>query len=184
MKKGGKGGAKTQKAGQNFEDATLKKLLEDLKSKGFTVDEILEGNTSPRMITLVDSNSRKVQLFFKASLYKHFLEPRGIDYRKHFSMRLEPDTAIFSESAKVLTIVEKKQQTGTGSVAEKLQTCDFKKKYYETLCTPLGIEVDLVWQLGKYFLDQKDNLQSVFEYMLEKGSRYHFLELPIDTIRL
>ncbi len=184
MKKGGVGGAHTQKAGQNFEDLTLKKLLNDLEIKGYQINNVIEGNTSPRMITMKDNKSHEIQLFFKASLYKHFMEPKGIDYKKYFSMRLEPDTAIYSVEKKVLTIIEKKQQTGSGSVAEKLQTCDFKRRYYETLINPLGIEIDLVWQLGKYFLEQKDNLQSIFEYMLEKGSSYYFLEVPIDALRI
>jgi len=184
MKKGGVGGALTQKAGQNFEDLTLKKLLKDLEVKGYRIEKILEGNTSPSMITMKDSKSRELQLFVKASLYKHFMEPQGIDYKKHFSMRLEPDTALSSVDKKILTIIEKKQQTGSGSVAEKLQTCDFRRRYYETLLNPLGIEIDLVWQLGKYFLEQKDNLQSIFEYMLEKGSSYYFLEVPVDALRI
>ena len=69
-------------------------------------------------------------------------------------------------------------------MAEKLQTCDYKMMYYKTLCDPIGIKVDLIWQLGSYFFDQKDNLRSIFEYMLTKGSRYFFYEVPIKELKI
>lgn len=184
MRQGGVGGAKTQKSGENFETKTLASLVDSFLKNGYEVIATRPGGKSPRGISLANKQGKSVELYFKAAIHKDFFEPRGVETSGFFSARLEPDTAIYSESIKTLTIIEKKQQTGTGSVAEKLQTCDYKMIYYQTLCKPLGIKVDLVWQLGSYFLAQKSNLKSVFDYMEEKGSRYFFLEIPFDELKI
>jgi hypothetical protein len=184
MKKGGSGGAKTHQSGEEFEGKTALTLLSQLKSAGYSISNEVVSNNKPKVIELSRPDGKKLHIFFKAAIYKYFFLPRKIDYRDFFSLRLEPDTAIFSPNLNVLTIIEKKQQTVSGSVAEKLQTCDFKQKFYETLCNPVDVEVDLVWQLGQYFKDQEDNLKSVFEYLLEKGSRYYFHEIPIEKLRI
>ena len=186
MKKGGVGGAKTQKSGEEFEDKTLNEFLADLKTEGYLVTSVIhkKGNKNPSSIELEDGQHNRISLFFKAGLYTYFFEPQSIDYSKHFSLKLEPDTAIYSHKRRVLTIIEKKQQTGSGSVAEKLQTCDFKRMFYGTLCKELNIELDIVWQLGQYFEDTGENLQSVFEYMESKGSSYYFHKIPIKELRI
>ena len=185
MRKGGIGGAKTQKSGEAFESHTLTALISSLEIGGYTVNSLRKGSgTSPRGMTLENKEGNKIELYFKAAVHKDFFQPRGVLTEKYFSARLEPDTAIFSEKTNTLTIIEKKQQSGAGSVAEKLQTCDYNMMYYSTLCEPIGVKVDLIWQLGSYFVDQKENLRSVFEYMLLKGSRYYFLDIPIKDLKI
>lgn len=184
MKKGGVGGAKTSKSGSDFENSTYETLLNDLIAKGYSVKEIVNGTTSPRTITLVSEDFNKVEFYFKAAIHKNFFEPRGILTSEYFTARLEPDTAIYSEKTKTLTIIEKKQQTTTGSVAEKLQTCDYKMMYYKTLCAPLKVKVDLIWQLGEYFKQQEKGLGSVFEYMKSKGSSYYFHKVPVEALKI
>lgn len=184
MKKDGVGGAKTQKAGEAFENLTLSNLVHSFEENGYKVQSTRPGGLSPRGITFRNSQENVVEMFFKAALHKDFFEPQGVKSSDYFSARLEPDTAIYSHKAKTLTIIEKKQQTGAGSVAEKLQTCDYKMLYYSTLCKPLKIKVHLFWQLGPYFLENQNGLRSVFEYMESKGSQYFFHEIPFDEFVL
>ena len=184
MKKGGGGGDKPLKAGSAFEEETLATLIGSFNANGFDVVTIENGKQSPRSILLENKDKSEVELFFKAAVHSNFFEPKGIYSKDFFSARLEPDTAIYSSKSNTLTIIEKKQQTGAGSLAEKLQTCDYKMYYYKTLCKPLNIEIDLIWQLGPYFIEQESNLKSVFEYMLSKGSRYFFLEIPFSELRI
>ena len=184
MKKGGVGGAKTSKSGSDFEDQTYQTLIDDLKKIGYEVQILNKGKKNPRGLTLIGPNSKNIEIFFKASLHKDFFEPRGVRNSDYFSARLEPDTAIYSESTKTLTIIEKKQQTVGGSVAEKLQTCDYKLQYYTTLCKPLGIKIDLIWQLGEYFKSQEKQLRSVLEYMESKGSSYYFHKVPVEKLKI
>ena len=118
MRKGGIGGAKTQKSGEAFESHTLTALISSLKIGGYTVNSLRKGSgTSPRGMTLENKEGNKIELYFKAAVHKDFFQPRGVLTEKYFSARLEPDTAIFSEKTNTLTIIEKKQQTGSGSVA-------------------------------------------------------------------
>ena len=186
MKKGGVGGAKTAKAGADFEVVSDNELLASLKNSGYE-QTILHGLNSsgntPHALSM-EKDGAKIDLFYKAGIYKYFFEPRGIDARKLFSARLEPDSAIYSHQKKVLTIIEKKQQTGAGSVAEKLQTCDYKKYYYEKLLAGTGVKLEIVWLLGEYFYRNRTGLASVFEYMESKGSRYYFINLPIEELAL
>lgn len=184
MRKGGVGGALTAKAGSDFEDILFAKLANDFISHGFSEIEIVRNGNSLRSIKYNHSRIGQVEIYFKAAIHKLFFEPMGIKSSDYFSARLEPDTAIYSQRTRTLTIIEKKQQNTTGSVAEKLQTCDYKMRYYTTLSAPLDIEIDLIWQLGPYFEKQQKSLASVFEYMKSKGSRYFFGHIPFEELRI
>ena len=56
--------------------------------------------------------------------------------------------------------------------------------YYSTLCGPIKVNVDLIWQLGPYFEQQQVGLRSVFEYMNSKGSRYFFGHIPVSELKI
>jgi hypothetical protein len=186
MKKGGVGGAKTAKAGADFEKISDNQLIASLSESGYEQTFLYglnSGGVAPHALSMEKSGS-KIDIFYKAGIYKYFFEPRGIDAKKLFSARLEPDSAIYSYRKKILTIIEKKQQTGAGSVAEKLQTCDYKKYYYEKLLEGTGIKLEIVWLLGPYFYENRAGLASVFEYMESKGSRYYFEILPVEELAL
>ena len=71
-------------------------------------------------------------IFKKHGLYK-FLKQKGIDWRKHLSKQLLPDNCIYVIINNTMNIIEVKHQEVGGSVDEKLQTCDFKKKQYKKL---------------------------------------------------
>lgn len=65
---------------------------------------------------------------------------------------LEPDEAYLDIENSVLTIFEKKCQTGSGSVDEKLQTCPFKIQQYRKIADALGIKtVYYIFILSEHF---------------------------------
>ena len=186
MKKGGVGGAHTAKKGSDFENSSDSELISALQSSGYELilqKTLSKGAGSTQTLTL-SNGANEIDIFYKAGIYKHFFDKLDIDARKIFSARLEPDSAIYSHKNRTLTIIEKKQQTGAGSVAEKLQTCDYKRFYYEKLLEGTEIKLEIVWLLGQYFLDQRKNLQSVFEYMESKGSKYYFLSIPVEELAI
>jgi len=178
------GGAFTANSGSDFEDALFAELADDLQENGYSEIDILRGPISAKYVRYSHATQGELEVFFKASVHKLFFEPRGVKTADYFSARLEPDTAIYSPKTKTLTIIEKKQQNTTGSVAEKLQTCDYKMLYYSTLCSPIKVKVDLIWQLGPYFEQQQVGLRSVFEYMNSKGSRYFFGHIPVSELKI
>lgn len=116
----------------------------------------------------------------KHNLYKAFLEPSGIDYKKILSKKILPDGALLV--GKTMYVIEKKYQAGSGSVDEKLQTCDFKKKQYIKLFTPLDINVEYYYVLNDWF--DKPEYDDVFEYIKSVGCKYFIEELPFNEIGL
>ena len=116
----------------------------------------------------------------KHSLYKKYLEPNGIDYKTILSKKLLPDGALLVGNT--MYIIEKKYQAGSGSVDEKLQTCDFKKKQYQKLLSPLNINVEYYYVLNDWFDNPKN--KDVFEYIESVGCKYFIEDLPIAELNL
>jgi len=116
----------------------------------------------------------------KHSLYKKYLEPNGIDYKTILSKKLLPDGALLVGDT--MFIIEKKYQAGSGSVDEKLQTCDFKKKQYTKLLSPLSINVEYYYVLNDWFDNIKNN--DVFEYIESVGCKYFIEHLPLKELNL
>jgi hypothetical protein len=79
-------------------------------------------------------------------------------------------------------IIEKKFQSGSGSVDEKLQTCDFKKKQYSKLLSVVNLKVEYIYFLNDWFL--RSEYDDVKQYITEVGCQYYFDELPLEAIGL
>ena len=118
--------------------------------------------------------------FEKFGLYRKLLEPKGIAHKEILSKKLLPDSALLVKGT--IYIIEKKYQAGAGSVDEKLQTCDFKKKQYQKLFKPLNIKVEFYYILNNWF--DKPEYKDVFEYIESVGCKYFIEELPLSEIGL
>jgi hypothetical protein len=165
----GKGGANT-KTGLIFELKTdLKTFLN--KQKGY---EVKDEN--------VFYNKKQVgQIFKKYSFYK-FLDQKGIDWQSIISKRLLPDQSIYVIINNTLFIIECKTQTGNGSVDEKLQTCDFKKKQYQKLLFRANIEVEYIYLLGDWF--KHPSYKDVLDYIISVGCHFYFEYIPLEKLGL
>lgn len=115
----------------------------------------------------------------KFGLYR-FLETKGVDYRKIISKRLLPDEAVYVIHNNTLFVIEIKFQKTAGSVDEKLQTCDFKKKQYRKLMAPLNIEVEYIYILNDWF--RMPEYKDVLDYVISVGCQYYFNYLPLHKI--
>jgi len=97
----------------NFEEYNcIKKKYKRLKSKSYEIyfkDKLV------------------AQTFQKYSLYA-FLEEHNINWKEILSKQLLPDDCIYVIKSNIVFVIEVKFQKVNGSVDEKLQTCDFKKK--------------------------------------------------------
>lgn len=165
------GGAQTNTNGLHFEQTTeLRDLFENSNDFSVFGDDIYKG--SQKVATLYQKNA----------LYKNLLEPRGINYGRILSKKLLPDDAILVYPKKTLYIIEKKFQHSAGSVDEKLQTCDFKKKQYMKLMSPLGYNVEYCYFLCEWF--ERPEYKDVKEYILSVGCKYFFDEIPLDYLGL
>jgi hypothetical protein len=165
----GKGGANT-KTGLKFERHT-DLLSVFAKTKGYSI----KGN-------LVFFKGKEVAKSFKKNALYKYLESQKVDYKKIISKKLLPDEAIFVITNNTLFIIEMKFQKVAGSVDEKLQTCDFKKKQYTKLMAPLNIDVEYIYILSDWFKHQayKDTL----DYIISVGCHYYFEVLPLHLLKL
>jgi hypothetical protein len=171
MIRGGKGGSKTTLNGLYFE-----KRMDFAKAISKMPGYSLEGDA------ILFNGKEIAHLYKKNKLYTKLLAPYGVNYKKLISKRLLPDDAVLVLANKTLYIVEIKFQTVSGSVDEKLQTCDFKLKQYKKLISPLGLSVKYVYVLNKWF--RKPEYKDVLEYIKSVGCDYFFYELPLDYLGL
>jgi hypothetical protein len=161
---GGKGGGNT-KTGLVFEGTT--DLTEFLNAqKGY---EVQEGN-------IFFKGELVGRIFKKYSFYK-FLDELKIEWKSLISKRLLPDDSIFVIVANTLFIVECKFQQVSGSVDEKLQTCDFKRKQYQKLLSPANVEVEYIYLLSDWF--RKPEYKDVLDYIHSVHCYYFFEYVPL-----
>ena len=123
------------------------------------------------------------QIFQKDGLYRYFDEIDDFDYTKIISAKLLPDEAIFVINKNTVYIIEKKTQSGGGSVDEKLQTCDFKLKQYKKLFSPLNKEVCYSYLLDKDWF-KNPRYKDTLDYIISVGCKYYFNYIPLDAIGL
>ncbi len=156
--------------GLNFEhEADILGLLKD--KKGYSIKDSIIYYQSKE----VARNYRKHNLYV-------YLASSGIDYKKYITKKLLPDDTIYVIKNNMLFIIEVKFQKVAGSVDEKLQTCDFKKKQYKKLLAPLNIDVEYIYILSDWFRNPayKDTL----DYIISVGCQYYFQYLPLEKIGL
>lgn len=169
MKTGGIGGANT-KTGLAFEGKT--DILTFLsKQKDYQV----KGN-------IVYFQGHEVARTYKKFAFYKFLEKNGINWKNIISKRLLPDDSIFVIIKNTLYIIEVKFQQVAGSVDEKLQTCDFKKKQYQKLLAQLNIDVEYIYILSNWF--RKPEYKDVLNYIHSVKCFYYFEYLPLEKIGL
>ncbi len=174
MKKDGTGGHKTV-TGLIFENKVdFLTLIERIP--GYTVKPCRVFGTN------ILFDGKVIAQSFKKHGFYRFLESRGINWTKVISKQLLPDDAILVMHRETLYIIEVKYQQVGGSVDEKLQTCDFKRKQYLKLVSPLNIEVEYIYVLNEWFEDPR--YKDVLDYIHSMNCRYRFRELPLTWLGL
>ena len=169
MKKNGKGGGNTI-TGIKFEGKTdLATFLNN--TKGYSVED-----------GIVYYNKKKVARVFKKHGFYKFLEENDVDWKTIISKKLLPDDSIYVIISNTLFIIECKYQQVAGSVDEKLQTCDFKRKQYKKLVAPLNIDVEYIYLLSDWFRNEK--YKDVLNYIIDMGCDYYFEYLPLKRLGL
>jgi len=93
-----------------------------------------------------------------------------------------PDDALLVIVRETLFIIEVKYQQVAGSVDEKLQTCDFKRKQYLKLASPLGLKVEYVYVLSDWF--NKPEYRDVLAYIHSVNYHYKSNEIPLSWLGL
>lgn len=169
MKAKGTGGANT-KTGLVFEGNTdLSTFLNKQKDYKVTGENVFY------------KNELVARVFKKHSFYK-FLDDKGVDWKILISKRLLPDDSIYVIINNTMFIIECKFQQSEGSVDEKLQTCDFKKKQYQKLLSQLNMEVEYIYLLSDWFKNPK--YKDVLDYIISVRCSYYFEYVPLQKLGL
>ena len=170
MIKSGKGGGNT-KTGLVFEGKTdLATFLNTKTGYEVKADKVFF------------ENKLVARVFKKHSFYSVFLTELKIDWTTCLSKRLFPDDCIFVLANNTLFIIECKFQQVEGSVDEKLQTCDFKKKQYQKLLSKANIDVEYIYLLSDWFRNSK--YKDILDYIQSVHCHYYFEYIPLVKLGL
>ena len=174
MKENGIGGANT-KTGLVFEGKTdLQTFL--CGQKGYS------SQTNKLGWVDVFYNKEQVASIFKKTALYRFLDSREVDWKSILSKKLLPDDSIYVVCNNTFFVIECKFQKVAGSVDEKLQTCDFKKKQYKKLLAQLNMEVEYIYLLSEWF--KQKQYKDVLEYIISVGCSYYFEYIPLSKFGL
>lgn len=175
MKTGGVGGHTTI-TGLNFENKVdFRELIKAVP--GYMVKKI----SGQAGLAILFEDKVVARCFRKHEFYE-YLGERGVDWKSILSRKLLPDDALLVIVRETLFIIEVKYQQVAGSVDEKLQTCDFKRKQYLKLVAPLGLKVEYVYVLSDWF--KKPEYRDVLDYIHSVNCHYKFNELPLAWLGL
>lgn len=165
------GGSSTNAHGLWFEQETS--LAAALEAAGYMV-----------MDNYVFANGQQAAWISRkrSDVYRHFLEPAGIDWTQLLSKQMYPDEAFYNINTHYMYIIEKKFQSSAGSVDEKLQTCDFKKRQYCKLFGAMGIWVEYIYVCNNWF--RQDAYRDVISYINSVGCHIVFNEIPLHYLGL
>ena len=163
------GGAKTNLNGLIFEGRT--DLLTSIDNHpDFTIQEN----------QVFKNNILIGEYYEKHDFYKNFLTPMGVKYNKINSKKYLPDSIFYNIKNQTIYVIEKKFQAAPGSVDEKLQTCDFKKKVYQKLANKAGLKVEYYYLLNDWF--NRNEYNDVFEYIESVNCKYFIEFIPLKEL--
>jgi hypothetical protein len=147
----GAGGANTNKNGLDYESLTqlsnmyyVKKCTNDIETIQFPgSDTVFVNGSKSKLYDYMESKNK---------INKNIVPASGCK---------KPDEAFINETCKIIYIIEKKFQQGSGSVDEKIQTGEFKKYHYEQLFPEYKIEY--IYCLSDWF--KRSEYRSVIEFL-------------------
>ena len=174
------GGATTNKHGLLFEQRVS---LSTILGTSFEPELYLDGQN---VYVVLEQNQQKIiGSFFKKYLFiKDFVAPNFPDAvlkRPHHKMAIaentwsktmEPDNVLILGNT--VNIIEMKYQQVSGTVDEKLQTCEFKKNQYIKLLSTYA--VNYIYFLSNWYMAPQ--YRDVLNYITNKGCFYFFPETP------
>jgi hypothetical protein len=169
------GGSKTNLNGLTFEGRT--DFIESLKNnKDFKVD------TENSFLSEIIYKGQSFGFYTEKHDFYKFLNSKSVDWEKLVSKKYLPDGVFINTVNNKIYIIEKKFQSGGGSVDEKLQTCDFKKKIYEQLTAELNEfkSVEYYYLLNSWF--KQKQYDDVKEYIDSVGCKYFIEQIDLKDL--
>jgi len=172
------GGSQTNINGLRFEERTdfLKSLRKDSNF------QLIEEKPYKKTFQILYKEKKQGYYTEKHEFYNFFLKKEKINWENITSKKYLPDAVFINTKKNIVFIIEKKFQGGQGSVDEKLQTCDFKKKMYKKILSSSKTKftVEYFYILSSFFKQQK--YEDVKAYINEVGCKYFFEEINFNIL--
>jgi len=171
------GGKRTNEHGLTFEGRT--NFIDSIKNnKNFNVSQIRNFNKSFKIYF----KNKKIGFYAEKNEFYKLLFKGKSGWKKLISKQYLPDAVFINEINKTVYIIEKKFQARAGSVDEKLQTCDFKRKIYTKIVSNCKkkYETKYYFLLSSWF--EKKEYNDVKDYINSVGCKYFINK--IDLIEL
>ena len=171
------GGSKTNKNGLSFEGRT--DFVSSIKKdKNFSLKVI----SNLKDTYEIKHKGKKIGLYTEKHEFYKFLSSENVDYKKIVSKKYLPDGVLINQLNKTIYIIEKKFQEGSGSVDEKLQTCDFKKKIYTSLIDQCDVKygTEYYYLLNDWY--DREEYKDVKEYIKSVGCKYFINEINLEEL--
>lgn len=164
------GGSKTNLNGLSFEGRTS--LIDSLN---------LHPNIEIKNNNEIHFNGVIVGYYFeKHNFYTDFIEKHKVDWKKLISKKYLPDGVFVNILIKKVFIIEKKFQESSGSVDEKLQTCDFKRKTYKKIIEKTGFETEYFYLLNSWY--KRVEYEDVKEYIKSVGCNFFIDKIGLEEL--
>ena len=172
------GGSRTNINGLSFEGRT--DFINSIKdNKNFSLKKIPNFRNTYEIIY----KEKKIGFYTeKHQFYSFFLNNEKVNWRKVVSKQYLPDAVLINKLNKTIYIIEKKFQSGSGSVDEKLQTCDFKKKIYSSMIDKCKINyvTKYYYLLNDWY--ERDEYNDVKNYIISVGCKYFINEIILEEL--
>ena len=149
------------------------------KQKGYSTKK-LKGYTNS--FSILYNGKQVARTFPKHNLYAFLKIEHKLDWKTIFSKRILPDDALYVLRNNTVYIIEKKHQETGGSVDEKLQTCDYKRKQYRKLFSRINYEVEYVYLLSSWFANS--SYKDTLDYIISVNCHYYFEYIPLQKLGL
>tara|TARA_B100000902_G_scaffold399544_1_gene470923 strand:- start:4654 stop:5208 length:555 start_codon:yes stop_codon:yes gene_type:complete len=162
------GGSRTNLNGLSFEGRT--DFIESVKkNKNFTLKRI---PLLKKTYNIVFKDKNIGFYTEKNEFYNFFLKKEEVNWTEFISKKYLPDAVLINQINQTVYIIEKKFQSGSGSVDEKLQTCDFKKKIYTKMITKCKniYKTEYYYLLNSWY--ERGEYRDVKNYIISVGCRY------------
>ena len=157
------------------EEGNLPSLFE--KVSGYSVRQLLEEPS-----TGIFFDGRLVARAFLRSRFSEYLIGCGLERRSIDSAVRHSRRGQFLLVRDLLFVIDQRCRQRAESTYEKLQTCDFKRKQYLKLVSPLGLKVEYVYVLSDWF--KNPCYRDVLDYIHSVNCHYKFNELPLAWLGL
>ena len=172
------GGSKTNKNGLSFEGRT--DFVNSLKENdNFTLKKVSNFKKTYEVYF-----KKKKQGYYteKHEFYNFFLNNERVEWKNKISKQYLPDAVFINKIKGIVFVIEKKFQARSGSVDEKLQTCDFKKKIFSKIISNCinNYKVKYFYLLNDWY--EKKEYKDVKEYIKSVGCNYFINEINFDKL--